>query len=146
MVAFERANALNANYSDPRYAGALVAAGQPARAISVVEAHMRRDPFYSPVAPVWAGVANYFLEQYAEALPLLRECVLRAPNYFHAHGWLAATYARLGQLEEARAEVAEMLRLHPAATIAGLARLSPLKHAKDRKHYHDALRKAGLPE
>jgi adenylate cyclase len=146
MLAFERATALNPNYSDSQYAGALVAAGQPARAISVVEAHMRRDPFYSPVAPVWAGVANYLLEQYAEAVPLLRECVLRAPNYFHAHGWLAATYARLGQLEEARAEISEMLRLHQNCTIADIARISPLKHARDRKHYHDGLRKAGLPE
>ena len=146
MAAFERAIALNPNYSDSQCAGALVAAGQPARAIAVVEAHMRRDPFYPPVVPVWAGVANYLLEQYSEAVPLLRECVLRAPNYFHAHGWLAATYARLGQLEEARAEVAEMLRLHPGSTVAGLSHISPLKYAKDRKHYHDALRKAGLPE
>jgi adenylate cyclase len=146
IAAYERAMALNPNYSDAQYAGALVSAGQPARAISVVKAHMRRDPFYSPVAPVWAGVANYLLEQYAEAVPPLCECVLRAPNYFHAHGWLAATYAQLGQLERARAQVAEMLRIDPGATIAGLARISPLKHAKDRKHYHDALRKAGLPE
>jgi hypothetical protein len=39
-----------------------------------------------------------------------------------------------------------MLRLHPGFTVAGMARISPLKYAKDRKHYHDALRKAGLPE
>ena len=146
IIAFEKAIALNPNYSDPRYAGALVAAGHPARAISEVEVHMRRDPFYLPVAPVWAGVANYLIERYAEALPLLRDCVLRAPNFFHARGWLAATHAQLGQLEEARAEVAEMLRLHPGFTVAGMVRISPLKHARDRNHYHDGLRKAGLPE
>jgi hypothetical protein len=39
-----------------------------------------------------------------------------------------------------------MLRLNPGCTVARLARISPLKHAKDRKHYHDALLKAGLPE
>jgi len=70
----------------------------------------------------------------------------RAPNFFHACGWLAATHAQLGQLEEARAEAAEMLRLHPGFTVAGMVRISPLKHAKDRNHYHDGLRKAGLPE
>jgi len=146
IVAFEKAIALNPNYSDPRYAGALVAAGHPSRAISEVEVHMRRDPFYPPVAPVWAGVANYLLGRYAEALPFLRDCVLRAPNFFHARGWLAATHAQLGQLEEAQAEVAEMLRLHPGFTVAGMVRISPLKHARDRNHYHDGLRKAGLPE
>jgi adenylate cyclase len=98
------------------------------------------------VAQVWSGIANYLLKQYAEALPLVRESVLRAPNFFHARGWLAATYAQLGHLEKARAEVAEMLRLHPGFTIAGMVRISPLKQARDRKHYHDGLRKAGLPE
>jgi len=82
IVAFEKAIALNPNYSDPRYAGVLVAAGHPARAISEVEMHMRRDPFYLPVVPVWAGVANYLIERYAEALPLLRDGVLASSEFF----------------------------------------------------------------
>jgi adenylate cyclase len=61
--------------------------------------------------------------------------------------WLAATYAQLGRLEEARAEAAEVLRLQPNYTIAGMTRpIAAFKDPKDDKHFFDALRKAGLPE
>jgi adenylate cyclase len=60
---------------------------------------------------------------------------------------LAATYARLGRLDEARAEAAEILRLDPGYTIdATQRRLSHFKKAADAEHYFEGLRKAGLPE
>jgi hypothetical protein len=40
----------------------LVYAGHPARAIEVVERHMRLDPFYVPLAPYWLGSAHYVLD------------------------------------------------------------------------------------
>jgi len=62
------------------------------------------------------------------------------------HAWLAAAHAQLGQLDEARAAVAELLRLQPGSTIGKRRRIAPFKHAKDDKHFFDALRKAGLPD
>jgi adenylate cyclase len=63
------------------------------------------------------------------------------------HACLAATYAQLRKLEEARAEAAEVLRSEPTWTIEGTqARLSPFKSTQDAEHYFDGLRKAGLPE
>ena len=57
------------------------------------------------------------------------------------------THVRSGQVEEARAEIAEVLRIDPNVTISGTARtLTTFKHAKDDKHFYDALRWAGLPE
>jgi adenylate cyclase len=77
----------------------------------------------------------------------LRDCVSRAPNLRGGHSWLAATYARLGLLEEARAEAAEVLRVQPNYTITGTQRrLMAFKCAKDGRHFFDGLRKAGLPE
>jgi adenylate cyclase len=58
---------------------------------------------------------------------------------------LAATFAQLGQLEEARAEAAALLRFWPSYSIA-TARMSTFKHAKDGNLLLDGLRKAGLPE
>ena len=108
---------------------------------------MRLDPFYAPLASGILGFAHYMLKQYSQALPVLRDCVSRAPKLRGGHVWLAATYAQLGQLEEARAEAAEVLRLQPDYTIAGTARRSiAFKSAKDDKHFFDGLRKAGLPE
>jgi adenylate cyclase len=147
IAEFEKAVLLNPNFTDYRFAMALVFAGEPARAIEVGEAHMRLDPFYFPLALGWLGLAYYMLKRYSEAITLLRECVSRAPNMRAGHLWLAATYAQSGQLEEAREEVAEVLRIEPNYTIDGIARrFAVFKYPKDSDHYFDGMRKAGLPE
>jgi adenylate cyclase len=143
----ERAAALNPNFTDSRFATALIFAGEPERAIEVIKAHMRLDPFYMPLVPAWLGVAHYMLKRYSEAVPPLRECVSRAPNLRTGHQWLAATYGQLGRLDDARAEAAEVLRIQPTYTINGTqTQLSVFKKAQDTAHFFDGLRKAGLPE
>jgi len=147
IAEFERAVALNANDVDWRFGSALVFAGYSRRAVEVLKAYMRLDPFYPPIAPGLLGLAHYMLKQYSQALPLVRECVARSPRYRSGHVWLAAIHAQLGQLEEARAEAAEVMRLVPNYTIAGIARRTvAFKQADDDEHYFDGLRKAGLPE
>ena len=92
------------------------------------------------------GVAHYMLKQYAQATPVLRDCVSRAPNLRSGHIWLAATYAQLGQLEEARAEAAEVLRLEPNYTIAGTARrIVAFKQPKDESISSMGCAKRGCP-
>ena len=56
IAEFERAIGLNPNLSDPVFAWTLVFAGEPARAIQTLKAHMRLDPFYQPHAPWWLGL------------------------------------------------------------------------------------------
>jgi adenylate cyclase len=147
VAEFERALALNPNFADWRIAIALVYAGQSARAIEVLKNHMRLDPFYAPLAPHWLGLAHYTLKQYSQALAALTECALRAPNYGAVHVWLAATYARLEQMEDARAEAAKVLQLDPDFTIDRTARSTiAFKYNEDGEHCFDAMRKAGLPE
>jgi adenylate cyclase len=147
LAAFERAMALNPNFTDWRFGEALLYAGDPARAIEAIERHMRLDPFYAPIAPAFLGLAHYTLKQYSQALPLLQECVSRMPNSRIPHCLLAATYAQLGDIEKARAEAAEALRIEPQYTIEGTqARMSGFKRTEDAEHFFDGLRKAGLPE
>jgi adenylate cyclase len=147
IAEIERAIALNPNYVDWRLGLALVLAGHGRRAIDLIEAYMRLDPFYSSLASGILGLAHYMLEQYAQALPALRDCVSRSPNLRAGHNWLAATYARLDQLEEARAEVAEVLRIQPDYTISGTARPTmPFKSARDGEHLFEGQRMAGVPE
>jgi hypothetical protein len=92
------------------------------------------------------GVAHYMLKRYPEALRWLRECALRVPNMQTPHVWLASAYAQLGQLEEARKEGAEVLRINPGFTIERHERVLPYKHPEDIEHRLDGMRKAGLPE
>ena len=147
IAEFEMAIALNPNFTDSRFGGALNRAGEPARAIQVLETHMRYDPFYVPSVPGNLGLARYFLKEYSEALPPLRECTSRAPNMRQGHVWLAANLAQLGRLDEARAEAAEVLRIEPKYTIDGTQRRLALhKRPEDAEHLFDGLRKAGLPE
>jgi adenylate cyclase len=63
-----------------------------------------------------------------------------------AHARLAATHAQLGNVDKARAEAAEVLRIDPTWTIEGRQALFPFKHPEDAEHNFDGLRKAGLPE
>ena len=147
IAEFEKAIALNPNFTDWRFGATLIRAGEPVRAIQVIETHMRYDPFYSPWAPGLLGLARYMLKEYSEALPPLRECTSRAPDMSLGHVWLAANLAQLGQLDEAHAEAAEVLRIDPKYTIDGTQRrLALFKRPEDAEHLFDGLRKAGLPE
>jgi adenylate cyclase len=144
---FERAIALNPNFTDWRFAGALVWAGDFTRAVRTAEAHMRLDPFYPAFALRWLASAQYMLKKYAEALPPLRECVSRAPYLLSGRTWLAATYAQLGRADEASNEAVEVLRIAPNWTINGVERRRvAFRLSKDFEQYADGLRKAGLPE
>jgi adenylate cyclase len=147
IAEFEKAFALNPNFTDWRFATALSGAGEQARAIQVLETHMRYDPFYVASVPFNLGVARYMLKEYSQALVPLREFASRAPNLIPGHVWLAANLAQLGQLDEARAAAAEVLRIDPKYTIDGRQRrLAHFKRPEDAEHLFDGLRKAGLPE
>jgi adenylate cyclase len=147
IAEFEKALALNANFTDWRFGMALLRAGEPAKATQVIETHMRYDPFCWPSAPGQLGLARYLLKEYSQALPPLRECTARAPNMRMGHVWLAANLAQLGRFDEAYAEAAEVLRLDAKFTIDGTQRqFSRFKRDEDAEHFFDGLRKAGLPE
>jgi predicted Zn-dependent protease len=83
----------------------------------------------------------------SEAEELLREHLLRQPNNRPALVWLAATYARIGRLEEAQATAARILRLTPGYTIDGAARqLMPFQRSEHAERIFQALVMAGIPE
>jgi len=148
IAEFERAFALNPNFIDYRYAKALTFVGEPARAIEVLQACSRLDPFQSnlPAFTGFMGIADYSLKRYGEAARLVRECASRLPDLQWPHVLLASAYAQLGQLGDARKEAAEVLRINPGFTIESWKRVEVYKDPKDFEHRIDGLRKAGLPE
>jgi adenylate cyclase len=147
LIEIERTIALNPNYLNWRFGLPFVVAGRSRRAVEILGAQMRLDPFYPPAASAMLGLAHYMLKEYAQALPALRDCVSRAPDLRAGHVGLAVAYAKLGQMENAHAEVAEVLRVQPNFTISGtMKQLVSFKAPEDDKHYFEGLRKAGLPE
>jgi len=113
----------------------------------MAEANLRLDPF----APVvfsrgLTGSANYMLRRYAEAVVLLGEWTLRHPDLQVPRLWLASALAQLGEIEQARAEAAQVLRINPGFTIEQWKRFVVYKYPEDVEHRAEGMRKAGLPE
>jgi adenylate cyclase len=147
IAEFERALELNPNFTDRRFAAALIFAGQLDRAVQCIQAHKRADPLYFPIASGFLGLAFYMLRRYSDALTPLLECVSRSPDLRDGHVWLAATYAQLGQTEQARRQAAEVLRLEPTYTTQRTARpIMRFKSASDFDHLFEGMHKAGLPQ
>jgi adenylate cyclase len=74
----------------------------------------------------------------------LKQFISRYPNILGAHLMLAAVYSELGQTAEARAEIAEVLRLNPKFSLEVHRQRMPIKDPVVLERHIAALRKAGL--
>ena len=74
---------------------------------------MRLNPHYPSIyLGLLAGV-HFHLGEYEEAVEAFKTLVVRAPHHIVARQGLVIAYIRLGRKEQARSEVAELLRLFP---------------------------------
>ena len=121
-------------------------AGRPAEGLPFIEKAMRLDPHYPFLYLFWLGHAFHSLERYDEAIAAYRRTISRSPDFFYAHLHLAAAYAQLGRMEEAKAEAAEALRMDPGCSVQRVAQRLPLKDPAALARLVDGMRKAGLPE
>jgi adenylate cyclase len=120
--------------------------GQPEEAISLAEKGIRlspTDPRLFIWLPALAG-AHYQLRQYQEAIEAGRRSWTLNRNWPGGLRYVVAGLAQLGQLDEARAALAELRRLNPnlAFVEGNLKRLFDDPAAVD--HILDGLRKAGF--
>jgi adenylate cyclase len=141
---FEKAVALNPNFTDYRFSAILVFVGQPERALEVLHAHVRLDPFHPPALHAIQGHALFMLKRYPEAVAALRECIRRAPHIVFAQVWLAAALVAIGQRTEAQDTIAEVLRRFPNLTTENWPVFSLYRHAHDSAHMNEAVRAAGF--
>ena len=66
------------------------------------------------------------------------------PKFFD-HTWLAACYAHLGELEQARRHGARAMQLAPDLTVDRFVRMELLRNPADLEHWVAGLRLAGIP-
>jgi adenylate cyclase len=142
----ERAIALDPNNADGYWnlGNILTFAGRPEEGIEVIEKGMRRNPRYPPNDLLQLGNAYRVAGRYKEALVPLKKVLTLNPNSAAARRTLAACYAEVGQLEEARAEMAEALRLNSNYSLEWVRQNTPYKDPADLERWIAALRKAGL--
>ena len=119
--------------------------GRHEEAIRYAEHALRLDP----IPPGWyfriLGQAYSWVGRYEEAIAAFKKSLQRAPNDRLTHLHLTTAYGWAGCLEEARTQVAEVLRITPKYSVEQ-AKTILYKNKTDRERYLDALRKAGLPE
>ena len=108
-----------------------------------LEKAMRLNPFYPFYYPHYIGLANLAMGQYDEAAAAFKRSTALNPEVIWPHAFLAACYGHLGDIAQARAELAEVHRINPAFTIAWLLRLVPYKRTTDSDVVVAGLRKAG---
>jgi adenylate cyclase len=147
-IAYRRAIEINPNYADLlAHTGLfLTFAGKPEEAIDQIKMAMRLNPHYGDWYPSELGFAQYLAGRYESAAMSLNEAIDRNPDALWDHQRLAATYARLGRLDQARDEVNLILETNPKISIADIGRGLPFKVRADLERYLEGLRLAGLPE
>ena len=83
-------------------------------------------------------------KEYQDAISASIKCISLASDFIPPYITLAASYATLGNIVNAKESVAEMLRINPKISI-DVAKLFPYDKA-ELTHLLDGLRRAGLSE
>jgi len=139
--------ALALNPNDPRVVAQrselLTWLGRAVEGVDWAHQAMRLDPYHAAGRAHLLGRALYVAQSYADAIEAFKQ--VRVPSFSH-HAEIAACNAQLGLDEKARLHAGEVLRLKPDFSIADHVQGLPFKESRDREHYRDGLRKAGLPE
>ncbi len=145
----EEAIALNPNDAMSRYflGWVLCRAGRAKEAIPHMDHAMRlspRDIFLTGIMS-YRAVALFDLARYEEALEWARRARLSPNPRTMTFAIFTAVLSKLGQQEEARAAVKDLLAHAPAMTCAEY-RENPIGTAEAMERLAEALREAGLPE
>jgi TolB-like protein/class 3 adenylate cyclase len=137
----DRALALNPSYAQGWVLSGLlrVWAGQPDLAIEHIETSLRLSPrerMGTPLAVI--GTAHFFKRQFDEAAAKLLLSIQDHPGFPAPYRALAACYAHMGRLDEARAIVTRLRAITPQVMPSGL----PWGRPEDRELLLSGLRLA----
>jgi adenylate cyclase len=145
----QRATALSPNSAEVRYAAGMiqVMSGLLEDGIRNAQEAMRLSPL-DPDAYLSLyiiGLGHLFAQRFEEAVAWFERALNENAEFISTYRVLAAAYAHLGRMDEARTAIRKVLSLQPNSTLERAAR------AGYRKPEHmaiwlDGLRRAGLPE
>ena len=141
MALADRALGFNPNFARGWFVSGVLRlwSGQPDLAIEHLETSLRLSP-RARIGPARAviGLAQFLARRFEEAVPKLVLAAEEDPNWPNPYRYLAACYARMGRLDEARAIISRLLLL--TSVIIPDARY--LRDAGQREFYLSALRLA----
>ncbi len=132
-----------------RTAAVFAIGGESDIAIAQCDAACRMNPLDSRKAATATystlSAALYFARRYDEAIRAGRRALAFSPQSNIARKYVAISLALLGRADEARLEIAELLKHQPSASLVSL-RLQPFRHKWMHELHMEGLRKAGLRE
>jgi TolB-like protein len=145
MALVDRALALNPSFARGWSISGLLRlwAGQPDAAIEHVEASLRlssRARVGTPLLTI--GRAHFFNRRLDEAVPKLLLAIQEDPSFPPPYRFLAACYAHMGRLDEARAIVARLRAITSHVVSVDL----PYRSPRDREFFLSGLRLAAGEE
>jgi adenylate cyclase len=141
MALVDRALTLNPSYARGWHISGILrlVAGEPDLAIEHVAASLRLSP-HGRIG--WAflviGAAHFLSHRFDEAVPKLLLAIQDDPSYPHTYRYLAACYAHMGSLDEAR----NVIRQLRAITAAVMPSFVPFRNPEDRELLLSGLRLA----
>jgi TolB-like protein/class 3 adenylate cyclase len=141
LALVERALALNPNFAGAWHTSGLLRnwAGQPDIAIEHIEAAMRLSPRVRVGrSNIQLGLAHFLARRFNDALPGLLLAIQEDPSHPMPYRILAACYAHMGQLDDAR----EIVRRLQATTPRVIPDASFLRNTEHRELFLSGLRLA----
>jgi TolB-like protein/thioredoxin-like negative regulator of GroEL len=144
----EQRRAVEANPGNAQFrsmlAFSMTYAGRSAEALTALDEAMQLNPYYPELFHVFYGRALFNLRRYDEAMPRLERIRSSQPFHANALAHVAACYAALGRLEEARETVAEVRRASAGYTLSHARKYVAYADPAEKDHFLKNLARAGL--
>ena len=119
--------------------------GRPVEAAELVKRAMRLSPIHSAWYLAVLAHAYRLMLRYHEAVDVYKQAIALAPNQIAAHLGLTICYAQARQIELARIQGREILRVAPKFDMALYAKSLTYQDPEDSRRSLDALAKAFAP-
>jgi tetratricopeptide (TPR) repeat protein len=144
ILAAEKAIEIDPNYADGHIvAGSvLYLAGRAEEGLELVEKAMRLNPHHPHNYQLCQGQALYVMGSYDEAIHAFRQGLERYPESERLHLWLAATYAQIGEVEDAQWAMDQVYTLNPHFSPSFLEQASAFRYETDLENFLEGVRKA----
>ena len=120
--------------------------GHPVDAERYIKKAISLNPYHTFDYPWNLGLAYYNLGRYEEAATALEDALSRNDNALWARLYLAASYVRLGRMDDAKWEIDKVHFQYPDTTLTNFSVALPLENKDQMDMVLADLRKAGLQE
>jgi len=139
---------LSPNYADGYGLLAFIAnwRGKAEEAERYISKAIELNPYHTFDYPWNLGLSYYLAGRYSEAIDPLLDALNRNETAAYPRMFLAASYVRLRQMDDAEWEMGQVIMQRPDTTASHLALTLPFEHEAQLNAVLDDLKKAGLPE